>query len=262
MIVLFTDFGVGSLYQGQMQAALLRASGRPLPVVELCSDAPRYNPRAAAYLLAALAPGLPRGAVIVGVVDPGVGSERRAVVLEADGRWYVGPDNGLFAIVARQAPEPRWREILWRPESLSDTFHGRDLFAPAAVCIHQGRPLALAAPDPGVMVGADWPVELAEVIYLDPYGNAMTALRGGTVSPAARIRVNGRVLAHGRTFSDLRPGTPFWYVNSSGLVELAVSRGNAAQALGLQVGTPIHIDNQMPAGRPAEPESQHGDSEL
>lgn len=262
MIVLFTDFGVGSLYQGQMRAAILQAAGRPLPVVELCSDAPRYNPRSAAYLLAALAPGLPRGAVIVGVVDPGVGGERRAVVLEADGRWYVGPDNGLFAIVARHAPGPRWREILWRPESLSETFHGRDLFAPAAVRIHQGRPLALGAPDPDVMAGADWPAELAEVIYLDPYGNAMTALRVGSVNPAARIRVNGQVLLHARTFSDLQPGTAFWYANSSGLVELAVSRGNAAQALGLQVGTPIHIDNQMPAGRPAEPESQHGDSEL
>lgn len=255
MIVLFTDFGVGSLYQGQMRSALLQAAGRPLPVVELCSDAPRYNPRAAAYLLAALAPGLPRGAVIVGVVDPGVGSARRAVALEAEGRWYVGPDNGLFAIVAGQAPEPRWREILWRPEPLSETFHGRDLFAPAAVRLHQGRPLALGALDPGGTAGADWPAELAEVIYLDPYGNAMTALRGGSVSPAARISVNGRTLAHARTFSDRRPGTAFWYANSSGLVELAVSHGNAAQALGLQVGTPIHIDNQMPAGRPAEPES-------
>ena len=109
LIVLFTDFGVTGPYVGEMKARL--ALGAPgVPVIDLISDAPRFNPKAAAYLLAALAPGFPVDTVLLAVVDPGVGTaERLPAAVLADGRWYVGPGNGLFDVVARRAdgPPPR-----------------------------------------------------------------------------------------------------------------------------------------------------------
>ena len=129
MIFLFTDFGIVGPYVGQMKAVLARRAPQAT-VIDLMHDAPAYGPKFAAYLLAALAGELPSDAIVLGVVDPGVGdAQRRPVVLEAAGRRFVGPDNGLFAVAALRAEDPRWWEITWRPEHLSNTFHGRDLFA-------------------------------------------------------------------------------------------------------------------------------------
>src|ERR1700730_14578180 len=131
MIVLFTDFGLAGPYTGQVTAVLHQAAPG-VPINQLFADAPSMRPKPAAYLLAAYGAWFPAGTVLLCVVDPGVGGARRAVVVEADGRLYVGPDNGLFDIVSRRALNPRLSEITWRPPSLSASFHGRDLFAPVA----------------------------------------------------------------------------------------------------------------------------------
>ena len=139
MIVLFTDFGRGP-YLGQMHAVLTRLAPE-IPVVELFSDAPAFDAKASAYLLAAYAEVFAKGDVFICVVDPGVGGPRAPLVVEAGGRWYVGPDNGLLAMVARRAQAtgaPQAWEITWRPERLSASFHGRDLFAPVAAELARG----------------------------------------------------------------------------------------------------------------------------
>ena len=119
MIVLFTDFGLTGLYTGQVRAVLHR-DAHEVAVIDLVADAPAYRVQGAAYLLASLTEAFPRGAIFLGVVDPGVGEPRRPGVLAADGRWFVGPDNGLFELVARRAAEPpRWWEITWTPPRLS-----------------------------------------------------------------------------------------------------------------------------------------------
>src|SRR5580704_8992644 len=127
MIVLFTDFGLAGPYTGQMKA-VLQQRAPTVPVIDLFADAPERNPRAAAYLLAAYAPWFPPGSVLLCVVDPGVGGTRAPLVASLDGRWFVGPDNGLFAIALRRAASAQVWEITWRPETLSASFHGRDLF--------------------------------------------------------------------------------------------------------------------------------------
>jgi S-adenosylmethionine hydrolase len=234
MIVLFTDFGPAGPYLGPMRAVLARESP-DVPVIELMSDAPSFAPRAAAYLLAALAPDFPPDAVFLAVVDPGVGGPRPPVVAEADGQRFVGPGNGLFEIVLRRATRARLWEIAWRPEKLSSTFHGRDLFAPVAARLATGRDVARAETVPPRH--PDLPDDLAEIVYVDTYGNAMTGLRASTLSAGARI--NG--LARAATFSSVRPGEAFWYQKANGLAEIAVNRGSAAVALGLKVGDPIQI---------------------
>ena len=239
MIVLFTDFGPAGPYVGQMKAALARhAPG--MTVIDLLSDAPAGEPQFAAYLLAALAPDFPAGAVFLAVVDPGVGTDRAAIVVEADGRRFVGPDNGLFEIALRRAGVRRAWRITWQPERLSASFHGRDLFAPVAAMIARGDampgdPIAEAA-----VRRADWADDLAQVVYIDHFGNAMTGLRASTIPPGATLEAGGRRLARARTFGDVAPGTAFWYENANGLAEIAVNRGRA-DALGIAVGAPVGL---------------------
>jgi S-adenosylmethionine hydrolase len=241
MIVLFTDFGLAGPYTGQMKAVLQRdAPG--VPVIDLFADAPACNPRAAAYLLAAHAAWFPRRTVILAVVDPGVGGGRAPLAILADGRWYVGPDNGLFEIVLRRAATAQAWEIAWRPAALSASFHGRDLFAPVAALIARGEAPAWQPRSIESARRTGWPDDLAEIIYVDHYGNAMTGLRAQTVPERARLRAGGRAVAHARTFSDAAAGAALWYENANGLAEIAVNLGRADEALGLAIGSAIVVE--------------------
>lgn len=240
MIVLFTDFGLAGPYTGQLQA-VLQHDAPGIPAVSLFADAPAGRPQPAAYLLAAYAAWFSAGTVFLCVVDPGVGGDRRAVVAEAAGRLYVGPDNGLFELVLRRAAGPRLWQIEWTPPALSASFHGRDLFVPVAVRLARGDPVETVARPIAIEPRRDWPDDLAEVVYIDHYGNAMTGLRGETVNPKARLRVGRRVIAPARTFSAVPAGRPFWYVNSNGLAEIAVNGDRADAALGLAIGGLISV---------------------
>jgi S-adenosylmethionine hydrolase len=243
-IALFTDYGWTGPYVGQVKAILLREVPR-LPVIDLLHDAPQFNPRAAGYLLAALAPELPPGSVFVCVVDPGVGTQRRAVMLHADSRWYVGPDNGLLNVVARQAERAQWWEITWRPQHLSPTFHGRDLFAPVAAKLALGKSPPGRRCDPPPDLNG-WPADLDEVIYLDPFGNAATGLRASNLPADTLLRAHDRCFQPVRTFADAPAGTAVWYENANGLAELAVNQGSAAASCGLLVGTKVFVVPECP----------------
>ncbi len=238
MILLFTDFGLP--YSGQMRAVVERLAPGTA-VIDLFTDVPAFDIQAAAYLLPAYAGEFPEKSVFLCVVDPGVGSARAALVVEADGRWYVGPDNGLFTLVVRRARRARTWEITWRPEALSASFHGRDLFAPVAARLAAGE-----AP-PGVEHGTakagedGWPDDLARIIYLDGFGNAMTGLRAGTLPSDAVLRAGPQRLRRARTFADVPAGQAFWYENANGLAEIAVNQGRAAENLGLRVGSEIAV---------------------
>lgn len=241
-IGLFTDFGLSGPYLGQVRCALLR-DAPAAPVVDLMADAPACAPRAAAYLLAALAAEWSRDMVVMAVVDPGVGGARLPLIVEADGRWFVGPDNGLFEMVWRRASRVRAWAITWRPRRLSASFHGRDLFAPVAARLSRGEaPETIGAEAVAPWRPEHWPDDLAEVIYTDVYGNAWTGLRAAALPPTARLGVAGRWLSRARTFSDRPPGDAFWYENSSGLVEVAVTQGSAAAVLGLGLGAAVQVN--------------------
>jgi S-adenosylmethionine hydrolase len=239
-IQLFTDFGATDLYVGQVRMAL-QAAAPGVPVFDLLNDVPAFGVGAGAHLLAALLPRTPAGSVTLAVVDPGVGSARDAVAVVADERWLVGPDNGLLSVVAGRASACVYWRITGRPEGASASFHGRDLFAPIAGAIARGAfPAERLAAAEGLGVRLP-PGDLAEVIYIDHYGNLMTGLRAGTVPREARVRTASREIAYARVFSDVPGGTLFWYENSIGLVELAANQASAAALLGLGVGDPVAI---------------------
>ncbi len=239
MIVLFTDFRLSGPYTGQMKA-VLHQMAPGIPSIDLFADAPAGNPKASAYLLAAYAAWFPAGTVFLCVVDPGVGGARPPITLKAGGRWYVGPGNGLFELVLRRAAEAQSWDIDWKPERLSASFHGRDLFAPVAALLARGEAPPGRLHKDGVDRQADWPDDLCEIVYLDHFGNAMTGLRAAMLPPNARLGVAGQMLERARTFSDLPLGAAFWYENANGLAEIAVNQGRASE-LGLSIGIPVEI---------------------
>jgi S-adenosylmethionine hydrolase len=241
MIVLFTDFGLEGPYTGQVKAVLYRTAPG-VPVVELFADAPARRPKPAAYLLAAYGIWFPPGTVLLAVIDPGVGTQRAALIVEAEGRWYVGPDNGLFELVIRRAATARTWEILQPPGPLSASFHGRDLFAPVAAQIAGGELPSHMPRAAHTGRHVDWPDDLPEIVYIDRYGNAMTGLRAPLLPADARLVISGWVLRRAGTFAEVPPGEAFWYENSNGLAEIAVNGGDAADALGLRIGSPVAID--------------------
>lgn len=242
MIFVFTDFGHQGAYVGEMTAVLHRHAPE-VPAVELMADAPTHDPRAAAYLLAACLASVPAGSVLLCVVDPGVGGDRAPGILRADGRTYVGPDNGLFELVIRRAvAPPAWADITWRPPALSRSFHGRDLFAPVAARLARGLPVDARARPLASVRRQDWPDDLHQVVHVDRFGNAITGMRASGVDPSAALRLGGMRIPVARTFSDVPPGSAFWYKNSNGLVEIAVNRGRADTILGANPGTAFDVD--------------------
>lgn len=239
MLVLFTDYGWHDPYVGQVKAVLVtHAPG--VPVIDLLHAVPDFNAHAGAHLLAALCRDLPSGAVVLAVVDPGVGGPREAVVVEADGRFFVGPDNGLLSVLAGRARSTRAWRIAWQPENLSDSFHGRDLFAPIAAWIAAGEfPADKLTSVEGLQVQFDT-AELPRILYIDHYGNAWSGIRGGLAEPGSNVEVKGNVLPWRRVFMEAG-GEAFWHVNSSGLIEIAANRASAAEKLGLKVGDPVRL---------------------
>ena len=250
LFTLTTDFGAGSGYPAQMKAVLL-AAFPDARLVDVSHEVPRFDVLAGALLLEACVPWFALDAVHVAVVDPGVGTARRALcVVAPDGRRLVGPDNGLLSPFL--GPGALAREIapgaaVAAPRTA--TFHGRDLFAPAAGFLAGGgavERLGASVTDP---VRLDWPAALrhggevhGETLAADPFGNLVTAIREADLggAPVLRAFVAGQPVRFARTFGEVARGELVAYVGSGGRVEVAVREGSAAARLGTR-GIPVRI---------------------
>lgn len=240
MIVLFTDFGGHDPYVGQVKVRLAQHAPDQ-QVVDLLHQAPDYNAHAGAHLIAAFAPTFPPGCVFMCVVDPGVGTEREGVVVMAGGHWFVGPDNGLLSIAAARNGDTKVWRIHWQPDAVSATFHGRDIFAVIAALIAKGDFPADKLEEKAKLHVEFDPGDLPRVIYIDHYGNAWSGIRGASLPKATRVVARNGEFQHAQTFGSVAKGEGFWFVNSVGLLELAINRGNAAEKLGLKVGDMVQV---------------------
>lgn len=216
---------------------MLAARAPRVPVIDALHDVPDYGIEPAAHLLAALAGEYPADSVFLAVVDPGVGGRREAIVVEASGRRFVGPDNGLLSVLWQRARRRRCWRIAWRPKRLSPSFHGRDLFAPVAAALATGRAASYLKTKKSLDVMLDG-ADLAQIIYIDHYGNAVTGLR--FAQKYSLLKTKGHTLRFSPTFEDA--SGPFWHVNSMGLVEIAMPRGSAANRLRLRIGSKVRFD--------------------
>ncbi len=242
LITLLTDFGISDSYVAEMKGVLLGAApGAGL--VDVTHSVQPGDVRAAAYLLGRVWHRFPEGTVHLAVVDPGVGTDRTALALTAHGHYFVGPDNGLFSFVLRDA------EVqivsLPTPNGASATFHGRDLFGPAAAALASGVPLArLGEPFAGMPVRLAYAephyegkAVVGQVIYVDRFGTLVTNLTPELVPTYASVEVEGlEVGSLRRTFGDVPTGGLIAYVGSGGQVEIAVRDGSASRRLGMGVG--------------------------
>jgi S-adenosylmethionine hydrolase len=247
VIFLLTDYGYEGPYRGLLHGAAARIAPH-IPVIDLMHDLPRFAPRPSSYLLAALLPFLPEDAIVAAVVDPGVGGARPALVAEIDGRFLVLPGNGLAAVALKRARHRRLWQLAPPAHPVSASFHGRDIFVPAAARLALGeRPgAAIAAEeiDWREMEGASWPDDLPEIVYIDSFGNCMTGLRAaGAEALTLEIATPRGPLRpmRARTFGDLAAGGVLLYANSLGLLEIAVNQGRADRVLGLEVGSPVRL---------------------
>lgn len=242
-ITLLTDFGTADGYVGEVKGVL--SSGAPgATIVDITHDIPPHDVDAGRHTVARYWRRFPPGTVHLAVVDPAVGTERAAIAVASDGRFLVGPDNGLLTSALLQAGA---RVIsLDVPPAASPTFHARDVFAPAAARLAGGAaieslgavghdPVVLLIPEPeldatGGVVG--------QVIAIDHFGNAITNL---LAQRATRVQVAGRTLKLVRTYGDLDPGEAGALIGSTGYVEVVVGRGNAAKSLALAKGAAVRV---------------------
>lgn len=255
VVALLTDFGCAGHHAGVLRAVLLSGNPRAVPV-DLCNGVPAGDVALGAWMLRWSWRRFPPGTVHLAVVDPGVGTPRRALAAAAGGQFFVGPDNGLLSFALRDAGDARAVALpLPAGPALSATFHGRDVFAPAAARISRGARLAgLGAPVadwvrlPEPTVRREGPGRIAgEVIAVDRWGNLVTGvtetdLARDRIGSRATVRIGRRVIRGIRcTYADAAPGAPVALVNSSGHLEIAVNRGRAAEVLAAGRGARVSV---------------------
>ena len=259
VITLLTDFGGADYFVGAMKGAVLSADPRAV-IVDVTHVIPAFDVEAAAYTLLSACETFPAGTVHVAVVDPGVGSERRALASECAGHFFVGPDNGLFSYVFERGGAARVVRLTNRKyfrQSVSATFHGRDVFAPVAGALSVGVALDELGEEISDWVRlaplapsrrADGSLE-ARVIHIDRYGNCITnvtraELTDEQIARGVLIEAGGRIITDFRGFfadADAETGAPFALWGSAGFLELAAFRASAARLLGLTRGQSIKI---------------------
>lgn len=259
LVTLTTDFGTADAFVASMKGVALGLAP-DLRLVDVSHDIDPGDLHGAAQVVEEASRWFPPGTVHCVVVDPGVGTERLAVAVRAGGQLFVGPDNGVLRPVADRDPGAVWR-VLRSPrlhlEEVSNTFHGRDVFMPAAVRLATGARFHRAGPvldEPVVLDGYEATHRggnlEGRVLRVDRFGNLITSLRerdldgvfSGIPFSTLEIHVGGtRVDEVATTFGLARPGVPFAYMGSAARLELAVNGGSAAAALGARAGTEVTV---------------------
>lgn len=257
-IVLLTDFGTADPFVGIVKC-VIHAYAPGVEVIDLSHHVPPQDTLAGAVILEDALPWIPESGIVCAVVDPGVGGTRRALAVRSRHRVFVGPDNGLLTPVFRADPDARAFEIRSGGPIAPDrsaTFHGRDVFAPAAALASRGEFDTFARPVDKPPTLLQWPAAevagddsvRATVIHVDRFGNCALNVRRADAERlpdwvfggAFRAEVGKQAVAGlARTYGDANKGEPLAYVNSAGRLELAVNGGSAATTFGIGRGSDV-----------------------
>lgn len=255
IVTLLTDFGFAGGYVGSMKGVILGRADAEL--VDITHDVPPQSVQAGAFILRSVIPYFPKGTVHTVVIDPGVGTPRKPIAIRSGGFFFVGPDNGVLIPAAKSCGRPEVREIntgTIQKEKISNTFHGRDVFAPAAAYLASGSPFEKIGAtlrtyhDMSFGEMRKVPLGLAGMsVYADGFGNIITNIRSEDFTKLFRVGDKlsvstdsvRQVVEFGKTYSDVSEGSPVALVGSHGNVELAVSRGSAEQLFNCSFGTEI-----------------------
>ena len=255
VITLTSDFGLRDPYAAEMKAVILSINPKAT-VVDITHCVEKYNVRMAAYILARAAPFFPRGSVHVAVVDPEVGTTRKPLLIQTKHAYYLGPDNGVLSMAAVTDGIRRVYEITNSRVVLphvSNTFHGRDIFAPAAAHLTKGTKPEEFGPETSEFVVASFATKtekgnslIGEILYIDSFGNIVTNFRKkdmekSTVQGNVEIRIGSRKmkLKVRRTYAESEPIELFAVVGSHGFLEISKNKASAARALKTRIGNKI-----------------------
>lgn len=260
LITLLTDFGWRDGYVAAMKG-VIETVAPGTRVVDAAHDVAPQDVRSAGWVMHQYWKTFPAGTIHVAVVDPGVGTERQGLVLRADGHWLIGPDNGIFSWVAEWASGvDAWmlKPDVHVPAGLSETFHGRDVFAYAAGLLAAGVPVGhIADPASAFLRKRDWmharqvsPARIeGEIVHTDRFGNCVTNIAADdwnrVPGPTRMLEVRSYFFSRlQRTYADVDPGRKLILVGSSGYIEIAVREGHAAQRMLLRNGAPVSLTGQ------------------
>lgn len=255
IITLTTDFGSQDYYVGAMKAVILQICP-DIRFVDISHDISPQDIMAGAWVLKNTAFLYPAGTIHLAVVDPGVGGERRPILARVKDQYFVGPDNGLFSLVAEsencELVELTNRRY-WRDE-VSNTFHGRDIFAPVAAHLCTGVPFAMFGEKKSELTTYRWAKPIYDdegvqgwVMHIDRYGNLVTNIPESVIQEHVnkhryKIYVGNTILKTiSCSFSDVQDGEPVALIGSSGMLEIAINKGNAEQMLGVEKGAPVSM---------------------
>jgi len=257
IITLTTDFGLKDPYAAEMKAAILGICPNAV-IVDITHEIEKFNIRTGAYVLASAVPYFPTGTIHIAVVDPGVGTRRRPILIQTCQGFLIGPDNGLLTLAAENQGITSIHEVtnprLMLPR-VSSTFHGRDVFAPAAAHLANGAPLTGFGPEIRNAVKPDFTkvmlrkgVMIGEVLHVDNFGNIITNI---SEKETARIRTKDMVnvelpnrkfeLKFCKAYAETKPREPLALIGSHNYLEIAINQGNAADKFKIKLGDKIKL---------------------
>lgn len=254
IITITTDFGTEDHYVGAMKGVMLGINPEA-QVLDITQEVPKFDILSGALTLNSFYTYYPKGTIHVAVVDPGVGTTRKPLAIEAGGYFFIGPDNGLFTLVLKDSPMPNIVEIT-NPEfmlkNVSSTFHGRDIFAPAAAHLSVGAgidelgeelatPVLLNLPEP---TAASDQVR-GEIVYVDSFGNLITNIPRELLKEGANVKVGEIFLGAPKTsYGSSGEGQLLAIIGSSGYLEISVNQGSAFEALGRDIEVTVLFNNK------------------
>lgn len=255
IITLTTDFGLQDYYVGALKGVMLNIAP-DVRLVDISHDVPPQDIMAGAWVMQNAAPLYPKNTVHLVVVDPGVGTERKAIALKIEGHYFVGPDNGIFSLLAKnntfQAIHLTNKDY-WR-SAPSNTFHGRDIFAPVAAHLSTGVDLNELGEPIDELETYRWASPIADkdglqgwILHVDKFGNLITNLSASIIDEVVeekevKIYVGNTILTDiVTTFGSVVEGEPAAYIGSSGMLEIAINKGDAQEMLGIKKGAQISL---------------------
>jgi len=253
VITLLSDFGLRDWFVPSMKGVILGITPHAR-IVDVTHEIPAQDVQAGAFVLAAAARAFPKGTIHVAVVDPGVGSSRRAIAVHTGAAIFLGPDNGLLSLAVPDGRGIEMRSLeneRYFRQPVSRTFHGRDVFAPVAAHLAKGVKFDSLGPKVASIQRLAARVSIAspgevrgEIIYVDRFGNLISNITAGQVRavPGAQVTVGKRrVSPVRRSYSDVLPGRAVAVLNSLDLLEIGVRDGDAARAWRARCGTPLRV---------------------
>lgn len=256
LLTLTTDFGLRDAYVAAMKGVIHQIHPE-VRLVDVTHQISAQDIMEAAFVLREVVPHYPDGSVHLVVVDPGVGSDRRAIALRWQDQWFVGPDNGVFALVLGQEDPDEIVELddpsIWHTDEPSTTFHGRDIFAPAAAHLARGASLSEVGSPIEELTRLHWALPISDeegvqgwIVHIDHFGNCITNIPERLFADYEGKRIKGYVgnaildRVH-RTYSDVEEGEPVMLFGSSGFLEIAINGGDASQMLGIRKGASVNL---------------------